>query len=409
MSLHNWTNKNIIVEDTSSYMLDQDFDIVEEARGKKIADPLRAKLMGMEDIRDLKGTMTPRYFATKVIRFLQKQNPELDLENLSDDDIQNAINVVSNVSKPLASRPDVKITTRERGTAKEGLKKGDSGFETLQLNLGGDKVFKSEGGVGDNDLYTTISDGLKYRVTLNKFKGTKLNLDDIKQDDVVSVVIVKPSETEKVDKFGGEIEMGDREKLVADFPEGESEPVEDEIEDIEMHDKFYELLDKGDDEGAMDILGKIKIKNPEMYNILLGAATEDEIDYKKADLDKDGKLSDYEKARAEAAFGDDDDEEDAESCSEEDDPEDDDKVLKKERERAGQEHARAVADHYEDAERCPVTGRLRKKSDEESCDDEEEEQEVALSPQAIQQAMIERGRLEMQRHHQIERMFRHGY
>ena len=253
MSLHNWKNKKIIVEDTSNYMINEDFDLVEEARGKKIVDPLRAKLMGMEDIRDLKGTMTPRYFATKVIRFLQKENPELDLENLSDDDIQNAINVVSNVSKPLASRPDVKITTRERGAAKEGLKKGDTGFETLQLNLGSDTALKSEGEVGNNDLYTVVSDGLKYRVTLNKFKGTKINLDDITQDDVVSVVIVKPSEVEAVDKFAGEIDLGEREKLVADFPEGESEPAEDA-----------------------------------------------EIDIEKSDLDNDGELSEYEKTRGQA-------------------------------------------------------------------------------------------------------------
>ena len=338
MSLHNWTNKNIIVEDTAGYLENLDYDLVEEARGKKIADPLRAKLMGMEDIRDLKGTMTPRYFATKVIRFLQKENPELDLENLSDDDVQNAINVVSNVSKPLASRPDVKITTRERGSAKEGLKKGDTGFETLQLNLGSDTTLKSEGEVGQNDLYSVVSDGLKYRVTLNKFKGTKINLDDIDQDDVVSVVIVKPSEVEAVDKFAGEIDLGQREKLVADFPEGE---------------------EYGDEDA--------------------------EIDHDKADLDDDGELSEYEKARGQAiADAMEKDDEDAESCSEEDEPE-------------------------EDAERCPVTGKLRKKSDEESCDDEEEEQEIAMSPQDIQRAMIERGRQEMHRHHQIERMFRHGY
>ena len=59
--------------------------------------------------------------------------------------------------------------------------------------------------------------------------------------------------------------------------------------------------------------------------------SEDEIDLKKADLDKDGKVSEYERARAEAAFGDDDSE-------------------KNERKRAGQAHSRAVADHYEDEE-----------------------------------------------------------
>ena len=90
------------------------------------------------------------------------------------------------------------------------------------------------------------------------------------------------------------------------------------------------------------------------------------------------------------------DTEDAESCSEEGEPED-------------MESCSEEDEPEEDAERCPVTGKLRKKSDEESCDDEEEEQEVAMSPQAINRAMIERARQEKHRHHQIERMFRHGY
>ena len=380
MSLHNWSNKNIIVEDTAGYLENLDYDLVEEARGKKIADPIRAKLMGMEDIRDLKGTMTPRYFATKVIRFLQKENPELDLENLSDDDIQNAINVVSNVSKPLASRPDLKITTRERGAAKEGLKKGDTGFETLQLNLGSDTTLKSEGEVGQNDLYSVVSDGLKYRVTLNKFKGTKINLDDIDQDDVVSVVIVKPSEVEAVDKFAGEIDLGQREKLVADFPEGESVPAED----------YAAVAGMAARAAAPHIAGAVA-------GGMMSDEEDAEIDKDKADLDDDGELSEYEKARGQAiADAMEKDDEDAESCSEEGEPED-------------MESCSEEGEPEEDAERCPVTGKLRKKSDEESCDDEEEEQEVAMSPQAINRAMIERGRQEMHRHHQIERMFRHGY
>ena len=398
MSLNNWTNKNIIVENTSSYMADQDFDIVEEARGKKIVDPLRAKLMGMEDIRDLKGTMTPRYFATKVIRYLQKENPELDLENLSDDDIQNAINIMANVSKPLASRPDVKITTRERGAAKEGLKKGDSGFETLQLNLGGDTILNSEGGVGENDLYTVVSDGLKYRVTLNSFKGQKLNLDDISKDDIVSVVIVKPSETEKVDKFGGEIEMGDREKLVADFPEGEEDGMSNAIDAVGYmsHQDSFGLPPEDAESCSM---------------------SDEEFDKEKSDLDDDGEVSEYEKSRGVAIAN----------------------AMKKEQERAGQSHARAVADHYEDendhqkeiederkaqdrerqqeieaeirasrgeedAERCPVTGKLRKKKSE-----SEEEEQVAMSQQDINNYLLNQYRQKMQNAHAQERMHRHGY
>ena len=344
MSLHSWLNKNILVEDTSGYLENLDYDLVEEARGKKIADPIRAKLMGMEDIRDLKGTMTPRYFATKVIRFLQKENPELDLENLSDDDIQNAINVVANVSNPLMQRSDITITTRERGSAKEGLKKGDTGFETLKLNLGDDTILKSEGEVGENDLYSVVSDGLKYRVTLNKFKGTKINLDDIDQDDVVSVVIVKPSEVETVDKFAGEIDLGQREKLVADFPEGEED---DDHEDGESCPSDEEGC-PSDEEDA-------------------------EIDKDKADLDDDGDLSEYEKARGQAIA---------------------DAIEKQDKE--------------EDAERCPVTGKLRKKSDEESCD-EEEEQEIAMSQQQINQFLVNQHRLRMKNFYSQERMNRHGY
>ena len=353
MSLHSWKNKSIIVEDTSGYLENIDYDLVEEARGKKIADPIRAKLMGMEDIRDLKGTMTPRYFATKVIRFLQKENPELDLENLSDEDIQNAINVVSNVSKPLQDRPDLKITTRERGAAKEGLKKGDTGFETLQLNLGSDTILKSEGEVGQNDLYTVVSDGLKYRVTLNTFKGTKINLDDITQDEVVSVVIVKPSEVEAVDKFAGEIDLGEREKLVADFPEGE----ENDDEDGEGC--------PSDEEGC-----------PSDEEGCPSDEEDAEIDKDKADLDDDGELSEYEKARGQAIAD----------------------AIEKDKEK----------DKEEDAERCPVTGKLRKKSDEETSD-EEEEQEIAMSQQEINQFLINQHRLRMQNYYSQERLNRHGY
>jgi hypothetical protein len=373
MSINNWNSKKIIMEDTSKY--------IEEARGKKIEDPLRAKLMGMEDIRSLKGTMTPRYFATKVIRHLQSEYPELDIDDLTNDDIQNAINVVANISKPLATRGDIQITTRERGAAEKGLKKGDTGFETLQLNLGSDAVLSSQGEVGENDLYTVVKDGLKYRVTLNTFKGTKINLDDISQDDVVSVVVVKPSEVETVDKFGGEIELGQREKLVADYPEGE----EDYDEDAE-------------------------------------------IDTEKADLNNDGKLSEYEKARGQAiadAIEKQEKDEDAESCDAED----------------------------EDAERCPVTGKLRKSSDEEVSqltdefyqhlrkgnnkeardilvklstkdpekfeellnvfdDDDvqkEEEEEVKLSPNQVNQYLVNQYRQKMQTMHYNERLNRHGY
>ena len=48
-------------------------------------------------------------------------------------------------------------------------------------------------------------------------------------------------------------------------------------------------------------------------------------------------------------------------------------------------------------------------NDEVKSESEEDNEEIALSPQQINIDMIERGRNEMHRHHQIERMFRHGY
>ena len=337
MSLHNWSNKKIINESTSNYMhnmQDIDLDIVQEARGKKIADPLRAKLMGMEDIRALKGTMTPRYFATKVIRYLQKENPEIDIAELSDQDIQQAINVVAQVSKPLAQKPEVKITTRKRGAAEGGLKRGDTGFETLKLNLGDDAVLKSEGEVGENDLYTVVKDGLKYRVTLNKYKGQKLNLDDISQEDVVSVVVVKPSEMETVDPFAGEVPLGQREKLVADYPEGEEETMDmDDVIDAvkkmsfdknkltaDRYGRKHGISQEGDLEDYELENRRMRMDFPIDTSEEIGPEdaencpySDEEIDAEKADLDDDGEISEYEKSRGEAIA----------------------KAMKKEQERAG--------------------------------------------------------------------------
>ena len=396
-----------------------------EARGKKIADPLRAKLMGMEDIRALKGTMTPRYFATKVIRFLQKNYPELDISDLSDDDIQQAINVVAQVSKPLSQKPDVKITTRKRGSAEGGLQRGDTGFETLKLNLGDNAVLKSEGEVGENDLYTVVKDGLKYRVTLNKFKGQKLNLDDISQDDVVSVVVVKPSEMETVDKFAGEVELGQREKLVADYPEGEEEGLEDyELEDRRMRMNFLinpdeeigpEDFDNREESNIKFSVGSVGGQHGQIMHIdKTFDSLEDACNHAGVDVQDciSGEWDDMGDGTKEYGVDEDtviimhvDKAEDAEwAYSDEEDFDGDGKIespgeeykgardraiknaMKEERKRAGQAHSRAVADHYKD-----------------------EDEQVAMSPQQINQQMINQYRQNLQRQYGHERLNRHGY
>ena len=204
-------------------------------------------------------------------------------------------------------------------------------------------------------LIPAIKDGLKYRVTLNKFKGTKVNLDDITKDDIVSVVVVKPSETETVDPFAGEVPLGQREKLVADFPEGEEETMdmddvidavrkgaskEGDLEDYELEDRRMRMdfpLDR-DEVGAEDAESC--------------PYSDEEIDAEKADLDDDGEVSEYERKRGEA--------------------------IAKAMQRPGEK-------------------------------EEEEDEEVAMSPQAIQQHLINQYRQKMQNQYSHERRNRYGY
>lgn len=325
----NWTNREILNENTEQYL--------EEARGKKIADPMRAKLMGMEDIRGLKGTMTPRYFATKVMRYLQRNHPDTDLDQLSDEDLQKAINIVSMTSKPLLGK-DKSLTTRPVGSAAADLKKGDSGFETLFLNLDDNAELSHDGDVGGNELYSIESGGLKYRVTLDNFVGTKIGLNDIDQENVVSVVIVKPREYEAVDKLAGEIDLGQREKLVADFPEGEEDGNQKEVEDERK---------AQDRERQLEIEAEINASRGE---------DEDEFDEERSDLNKDGKISEYEKARGEAISK-------AMEKSKQKDDKDEDEV------------------------------------------EEEDNQEIALSPQQINQLMLQQRRANLQQHYNTEQRY----
>lgn len=153
------------------------------------------------------------------------------------------------------------------------------------------------------------------------------------------------------------------------------------IADFEEYSVIYQYLVDTIDVIETNLGDMQAQKEDEEYNAM---AAEDEINLKKADLDNDGDVSEYEKTRGEAIA----------------------KAMKKEQERAGQSHARAVADHHkkeEDAERCPVTGKLRKKSE------SEEEEQVAMSQQEINNYLLNQYRQRMQNAHTHERNYRHGY
>jgi hypothetical protein len=201
-------------------------ELLAEAKKGRVGDPRYSKLMGMQSVKELKGTMTPRYFVTKVLKHLEQNHPDKKLEDLGDKDIESAMNLVANVSRKLVTNPDVKFSTAKAEDVKEKLKKGKTGFETLNLNLDPETVFKfhEESPLG-YEVYTVEKDGLKYRVTLKQSDGNPVKLSDITSDNVASVVVVQPSQTQTVsvptldDMESPKISQ---EKPVADFPPGDS-------------------------------------------------------------------------------------------------------------------------------------------------------------------------------------------
>ena len=244
--------------------------LLDEARGKK-ADPKYARLMGMKDVRGLAGTMTPRYFATKVLKQLEKDHPDKAIEDITDDQIQSAMNMVANLSRKLETRGDIKIGTQklvDQPSAKQKLKKGETGFDTLNLNLEPETelTFQEETPMG-HGLYTAVKDGLKYRVAVRNATGRPIKLKDLGKDAVVSVVVTEPSKMEtisgpSVDDIGAP--KYNREKPVADFPaeaggdfsgpDPEEEVYGRKGEDEETEEGGAETEEGGDDEFELEDL-----------------------------------------------------------------------------------------------------------------------------------------------------------
>lgn len=235
--------KNVAPINEQSWVDSASSILNEEGPGKrgKAADPRYARLMGLGSVRELAGTMTPRYFATKVIRQLEADHPGKAIDEISDDDLLQAMNLVSNLSRKLATRPDIKMTTQKTADvpkAEERVKKGKDAFETLNLNLdpGADLKFQEDlpSGYG---VYTGEKDGLKYRLTLKEFDGKPMKVSEIKKDNLASLIVTDPKVTQRVEPPQTDEDINlpgpTREKPVADFPaEGEGDFTGPDPEDV---------------------------------------------------------------------------------------------------------------------------------------------------------------------------------
>ena len=197
-------------------------------KGKK-PKPEYERIMGLSSVRNLVGTMTPRYFATKVIDQLSVDHPGKKINEITDEELLAAMNQVSRLSRNLANRPDIQFGTEKVvDKPKPEIKKGKDAFETLNMNLepGTKLEFEKDTPVGLG-LYTTIQNGLKYRVALKEFDGKPINVKDVSKDNIASLVVTDPKSPQTVEgPTLGELEAPKvrREKPVADFPaEGEGD------------------------------------------------------------------------------------------------------------------------------------------------------------------------------------------
>lgn len=235
--------KNVTPSIKSAWVDDASMLLNEAGPGKrgKAADPRYARLMGLGSVRELAGTMTPRYFATKVIRKLEADHPGKPIDEISDDDLLKAMNLVSNLSRKLAVRPDIKMTTQKTADvpkAEEKVKKGKDAFETLHLNLDPDtKLDFVEDLPSGYGVYTGEKDGLNYRVTVKEFDGKPMKVKDLAKDNLASLIVTDPKVKQRSDpaQVEGDIDLPGipREKPVLDFPaEGEGDFSGPDPEDV---------------------------------------------------------------------------------------------------------------------------------------------------------------------------------
>ena len=173
--------------------------------------------------------MTPRYFATKVLKQLSQDHPEVDIKDITEDDLLSAMNLVAQLSRKLQMRGDITLST-DKGDASASpsqVQKGDTPFDTLNLNIDPEAMltFDKETPAGYS-TYIVNKNGLKYNVTLKVADGQPVKLKDLDKDNVASLQVTNPKQKETVSlPTAGDTDAPkiEREKLVADFPGGKED------------------------------------------------------------------------------------------------------------------------------------------------------------------------------------------
>lgn len=419
-----WSTKIINESSTNSYFSN---DLVEESIAKtlrpvmnkmkklNIGLPYRdARLFFFNFLKEKHPNLIPAGYETRkpsakdvnaIVGQIAIEQPDLldkfgeEFDNYSKEQTSSGIDRVSeflNVAATMRTGKGVRPSKAAADT--QGYVKKDYSKLTAQeiANATTDAIKKKEAQFEAGD---DVSDEKLLIKTVSSSVLTKLADEDVNKEALKNVAdaMVKIETLPRFKQFLDYIEKMEEYSVIHQYLSDQLDVIETNLEDMKTEKEDAEMAAYED----------------EMHH---STGDEDaEIDAEKSDLDKDGKLSEYEKKRGQAI---------ADAMEEEDDtPEEDDltsaiglglaggaasavgkaaidKVLSKDEDTGNDEEE----DVEEDAERCPVTGKLRK-SDEEK----EEEEEIRLSPQALNRMLAQQYKVGLQHRYSQERLNREGY
>ena len=233
-------NIGIPYRDASLYFL----KFLQEKRPNLIPDDFKARWSSSKpqakDINAMMGQIImdenlPKDFLDKLGKDLEEYN---DIKHkIGDTEVDNVTAFLNNLAgfretrgvkigeepkEKYGSAKDIQAAVTA-GPAKERVKKGSSSYETITMNLDPETTldFDDESPAGF-PIYTTVKDGLKYRVTLKDADGKPIKVSSLSPENIASVVVTEPHAKQQV-QIPSPNELEDigtveREKSVHDNP-----------------------------------------------------------------------------------------------------------------------------------------------------------------------------------------------
>lgn len=385
MNFISWNTRRVLNENTSNYYHDE---LVEESISKtlkpvmnkmkklNIGLPYRdARLFFFQFLKDKHPNLVPTGFETKkpsakdvnaIVGQIAIESPELldkfgeefdaySREEASSgmDRVSQFLNVAATMRTGKGVRPSKAAAEREGGVRKDYSKL--TAQEIANATTDAIKKKQDEFEAGDDVSDERLLIKLAASSVLSKLEQEDVNPEAIEN---VANAIAKIDTITKFKKFLDYISNMEEYLVIHQYLEDTLDVIETNLEDMQTEKEEEEARGNINDEVRQDprevdpIGDDIELAKIEAEDAESCPYSDEEIDAEKADLDDDGEVSEYERKRGEA-----------------------------------------------------IAKAMQKSGEKE----EEEDEEVAMSPQAIQQHLINQYRQKMQNQYSHERRNRYGY